>query len=90
MRNYGRKNTLKQFGLTQEDYDKMLHSQNGHCAICGNGTNGNKKNFCVDHDHETGKVRGLLCHNCNVSVGLMKESPLLLRKAAEYLESFKN
>jgi ribosomal protein L40E len=90
MRNYGRKNTLKQFGLTQEDYDKILQSQNGHCAICGNGTNGNKKNFCVDHDHETGKVRGLLCHNCNVSVGLMKESPLLLRKAAEYLESFKN
>lgn len=90
MRRYSRKNTLKQFGLTQEDYDKILQSQNGHCAICGNGTNGNKKNFCVDHDHETGKVRGLLCHNCNVSVGLMKESPLLLRKAAEYLESFKN
>lgn len=78
------------FGMTVDDYIKLFEDQDGKCAICGNGTNGNKKNFCVDHDHETGKVRGLLCHNCNVSVGLMKESPLLLRKAAEYLESFKN
>ena len=41
----------------------------------GSDQNGSRKNFCVDHDHETGKVRGLLCHNCNVSVGLMKENP---------------
>ena len=78
------------FNMTVDDYMVMYEKQNGQCAICGADTasNGTRKNFCVDHDHETGKVRGLLCHNCNVSVGLMKDSPSLLRKAAKYLESY--
>ena len=87
MKHYGRKHTLKIVGATPEDYDKMFQEQNGRCLICGSEQNGKKKNFCVDHDHETGKVRGLLCHNCNVTVGLMKDSPSLLRQAADYLES---
>jgi hypothetical protein len=79
------------FNMTVDDYMVMFQEQDGKCAICGSETisNGNRKNFCVDHDHATGRVRGLLCHNCNVSVGLMKDSPSLLRKAATYLESFK-
>ena len=77
--------------MTVDDYIELFERQDGKCAICGTDKPDLKgKNFRVDHDHETGKVRGLLCHNCNVSVGLMKESPSLLRKAAEYLESFKN
>jgi hypothetical protein len=63
----------------------MYQEQNGKCVVCGCEKNGSKENFCVDHDHTTGKVRGLLCHNCNVSIGLMKDSPDLLLKAAEYL-----
>jgi hypothetical protein len=92
LKHYGRKHTLKVVGITQEDYDRMFQAQDGKCAICGSesaGING-RKNFCVDHNHKTGKVRGLLCHNCNVSVGLMKDSPDLLRKAATYLDTFTN
>ncbi len=87
---YHRARLLKEFGMTVDDYMALYEKQNGQCAICGSesASNGIRKNFCVDHDHETGKVRGLLCHNCNVSVGLMKDTPSLLRKAAEYLESF--
>ncbi len=55
--------------------------------ICGAVENGKRKNFCIDHDHATGKVRGLLCHNCNVAIGLMKDNTDLLKKAAEYLET---
>lgn len=86
---YQRARWLKEnFNMTVDDYMVIYEKQNGQCAICKSDQNGSRKNFCVDHDHETGKVRGLLCHNCNVSVGLMKDSPSLLRKAAEYLEGF--
>ena len=86
---YHRARWLKEnFNMTVDDYMVMYETQKGQCAICGSDQNGNRKNFCIDHEHETGKVRGLLCHNCNVSVGLMKDSPALLRQAAEYLESF--
>jgi len=78
---------IKDFGLTVDDYDRILESQNGKCAICGADTPGNKrKNFAVDHDHKTGRIRGLLCFPCNVSIAHFKESPSLLRKAAQYLE----
>lgn len=88
MKRHGRNATLRQFGITQEDYDKILQEQDGKCAICGVERNGSKENFCVDHDHETGKVRGLLCTKCNLGIGKMKDSPDLLRKAAKYLDSF--
>jgi hypothetical protein len=85
---YHRARLLKeQFGMTVDDYMAMYEKQGGKCAICGMDKNGTRKNFCVDHNHETGKIRGLLCHNCNVSVGLMKDDPLLLRAAATYLET---
>jgi hypothetical protein len=84
---YHRARWLKEsFNMTVDDYMVMYEEQDGKCKICGSTQNG-KKNFCVDHNHETGKVRGLLCHNCNVSVGLMKDDPDLLRQAADYLES---
>jgi hypothetical protein len=78
------------YGLTLEQYEGMLEKQGYCCAICKNGrpdVKGKKTMFHVDHDHTTGKVRGLLCHNCNVSIGLMKDSPHVLRQAAEYLET---
>jgi hypothetical protein len=76
------------FNMTVDDYMDMFEKQDGKCLICGIDKNILNKNFAIDHDHTTGKVRGLLCHNCNVSIGLMKDSPFLLHKAAEYLDSF--
>jgi hypothetical protein len=76
---------LTRFGITPEEYDARLAAQGGHCAICPSTTPVKGKFFHVDHDHETGKVRGLLCMNCNTGLGHFKDSTGLLRAAAEYL-----
>lgn len=76
----------KKYGLTPADYDLMLASQGG-CAVCGTSHPGSSaKYFAVDHNHNNGKVRGLLCSNCNRAIGLLKDSPKLLHDAARYLE----
>ena len=76
-----RKYALRQkYGLSLEEYDTMMHKQNGACAICG--SNGR---LHVDHNHDTGKVRGLLCMDCNTGIGKLQDSADLLKKAAEYL-----
>ena len=84
----GRKTQLKLlYGLTVEDYNKMLAKQGHCCAICGTGKpTGKWKVFAVDHCHKTGKIRGLLCNECNRGMGLLKDSSDLLRKAADYLD----
>ena len=68
----GRKSYLKRtYGISLDDYNRMLEDQLYSCAICGNskaGVRGKYNTFCVDHDHSTGKVRGLLCYSCNVIV----------------------
>jgi len=75
------------FGITAKDYGDMLAKQDGKCAICGATESHSKGNrLCIDHDHKTGKVRGLLCHNCNVGIGNFKDSLLLFREAINYLE----
>ena len=80
----------RKYGLTEESYQALLNKQNGCCGICGVNQNlGGKikaSNFCVDHCHITGKVRGLLCHTCNRSIGLMKDSKQTLLNAIHYLE----
>jgi hypothetical protein len=76
-----RKSHLKRkYGLTLEVYDAMLASQGGGCAICGNPNADN-----VDHDHATGKVRGILCFNCNIAVGQMEDDEDRLAAAMAYL-----
>ncbi len=88
-----RKRLKDDYGLTLEQYNEILREQGLGCAICKSGNSDMKGKgylFRVDHDHNTGKIRGLLCHNCNVALGLMKDSPALLRKAAQYLEGFMN
>lgn len=78
---------LRQFNLTLEQYDAMFEAQHGACAICGYSDTSDPKFFpMVDHCHVTGRVRGLLCSNCNHALGKFKDSPERLRKAAEYLE----
>jgi hypothetical protein len=75
---------LKQrYYITLKDYSDLFQKQNGVCAICG--TPGGKKRLCVDHDHQTGKVRGLLCDNCNVGIGRLKDNSELCHRASLYL-----
>ena len=82
----GRRAQLKSnYGITVEQYDEMYEAQDGCCAICGNPEQGAKR-FHVDHDHETGEVRALLCHLCNVGIGHFRDDPELLQAAIEYLE----
>lgn len=74
-----------EYHITLEDYEALLVEQNGLCAICNGEPHG--EFLSVDHNHETGKVRGLLCRNCNVGLGALKDSPDVLRRAADYLEN---
>lgn len=85
---YSRKyDRMRKYGMSAEDYEILLMTQNGCCAICGTDTpGGNSKVFHVDHNHATSHVRGLLCHSCNVALGHLKDDPLIVRAALEYLE----
>lgn len=74
----------RKFKITPEEYDELLKKQNGVCAICSGRDE--KKELAVDHDHTTGKIRGLLCSNCNPGIGFMKDSIELLEKAIAYLK----
>jgi hypothetical protein len=74
------------YGITNEDYDKKLNDQGNACAICQTKIpGGNKESFFIDHDHETGKVRGLLCRSCNLMIGHAKDETQLLATAIGYL-----
>lgn len=77
---------MAEYGITQEDYDRMHADQGGQCAICGGPGLGRFGTLHVDHCHTTGAVRGLLCDNCNMALGQFKDAPALLRRAADYLE----
>jgi hypothetical protein len=72
-----------EYGITLTQYETLLEKQGGGCAICGR----KEKCLCVDHDHATGRVRGLLCGSCNNGLGRFKDDPKRLRRAANYLES---
>lgn len=74
-------------GITADDYDTMLVNQGGVCAICGTDQPGGRRSerFHVDHDHETGEVRGLLCNECNQGLGKFQDSVEMLRAAIQYL-----
>ncbi len=75
------KNLIRKYGLSVVEREALLLSQGGRCAICG--VDGR---LSIDHDHASGIVRGLLCANCNFLIGHGKDSPALLRSAADYLE----
>jgi Recombination endonuclease VII len=89
---FDRKGSLKScYGLTLEQYDAMVAAQEGRCAVCGTDTPGNarQKHWRIDHCHDNGHVRGLLCHACNTGLGSFKDDPDLLRAAIAYLEKHK-
>lgn len=76
---------LKKYGITEEDYRYFYAIQKGCCAICKIPEKAIKKALCVDHCHETGKVRGLLCNSCNAGIGLLGDSYEIIIKAAYYV-----
>lgn len=93
-RRYGLNWRLKyKFNMSLDEYNVLLETQEHKCAICGRPEmvtrNGIPKMMCIDHDHDTGKVRGLLCNNCNRGIGLIGEDPDWLQKAINYLSSNK-
>lgn len=83
-----RRQDLKKYGLTPECYSTLYEKQGGRCAICGTTEQkgGRFKTFCVDHDHETGRVRGLLCYDCNFGLGKFGDNISHLVAAIHYLQ----
>ena len=84
-RRYKQKCRMKwyKYGLTEEEYQKMYDAQRGLCALgCG------KEVTCIDHCHASGKLRKLLCRNCNLALGFFMDDPELMRRAAIYIEFF--
>lgn len=82
---------LRRYGITRDDYNKMLSEQNGCCAICASTEVGrNHTHFHVDHCHTTGQVRGLLCDLCNRGLGYFKDRYDMLEKASGYLKKFQS
>jgi hypothetical protein len=78
---------LRTYGISHEKYDEMLAAQGGVCAICSQPErSARNRHLAVDHCHKTGKVRGLLCTNCNRALGLFSESPAVLSFAINYIE----
>ena len=75
------------YGLTKEGYDTLLEQQGGKCAICRRPDRGRR--LAVDHDHQTHRVRGLLCRTCNLALGWLGDDPVLLAQALEYLSANK-
>lgn len=79
-------NLNRRFRLTEQEFAQLLAQQQGRCAICGTSEPGTTGVFAVDHDHNTGRIRGLLCRSCNVGIGNLRDEPELLRAALRYLE----
>lgn len=91
-RNMLKKSNLKrQYGISLEEYEEMFSSQGGKCKICFDYEKGIDPrtelpfNLAVDHDHKTGRIRGLLCANCNRAIGLFKDNPETILSAHNYL-----
>ncbi len=82
-----KKRHIRRYGLTWNQYNEMLETQQGRCAVCLGLPNGKGNSFHVDHDHKTHKVRGLLCHSCNTVLGHVRENPDHLKALIKYLES---
>ena len=81
---------LKTYGLTPDAFSRMLEDQGGRCAAClvelETGSRNSKTSLAIDHNHETGKVRGLLCHRCNIALGMLDDDPTKLRALIDYLK----
>ena len=77
------------FGITLDDYNRILENQHELCAICGKHSSTFSRNFAVDHCHVTDKIRGLLCLNCNTMLGKVNDDINILERAIAYLRQNK-
>ena len=85
-----RLNLWKKYKLTIEDVELMIDNQGGGCAICGHSDRKSNTIFpCVDHCHDTGRVRGVLCQKCNAGIGLLGDDITTIERALEYLNRHK-
>lgn len=78
------KRSCRNYGITVEQFERMLVEQNGVCKICKRSQ---KRRLNIDHDHITGSVRGLLCHGCNIGIGSFQEKSDILELAALYVKN---
>lgn len=90
---------LKKFNLSLKQYKQIIKEQNNRCLICGKNFDDIYRNLKqnhvyytprIDHDHKSGKVRGILCHHCNTALGSFNENPFILLRALKYLKENKN
>ena len=98
--NFRHYNLMRVYGINEEEYNKILEEQNYGCAICGRSVEEQSKKYAsgkipasmrslaVDHCHNTGKIRGLLCYECNIGLGKFQDKSSLLERAALYLTRF--
>jgi hypothetical protein len=75
----------RKYGITPEQYEALLAAQEGKCKICETDKPGGQGGWHVDHDHDTGQIRGLLCQACNRGIGFLKDNPVLCYAAGDYL-----
>ncbi len=75
---------MRSYGITLADYDRILAFQGGGCALCGKPQRTEALRLAVDHDHRTGRVRGILCHRCNCAIGALGDSAEKLTRVIEY------
>lgn len=88
-RKYKRNTHLRvQYNIGIDDFERLMVAAGGRCQICGaSGSKSiRKKHLCIDHDHTTGRIRGILCDTCNRGIGLLGDNPDRIRAAASYLE----
>lgn len=82
---------FRRYNLTKEEYGKLFNEQKGCCAICEKPQSeltGRIKHLGIDHNHQTGKVRGLLCDVCNRGIGYLRDDIVLITKALNYLKKY--
>ena len=83
---------MRRYGITLEEYKRIIQDQGNKCAICADAiynkddSNGRQSTAYVDHCHSSDKIRGLLCHKCNIGLGMFKDTPEILEKAIEYVK----
>ena len=83
---FKRKHLSYSYGISLEEYDRMLHNQNCRCAVCGkHAEETQRKRLFVDHSHATGKIRALLCQQCNTAIGMVNEDTDVLFALVAYL-----
>lgn len=83
---YWKQNIKHSFGISPKQYQQMFDEQKGLCAICERHQKNFKRRLAIDHDHHTGKIRGLLCASCNSGLGKLQDSVDYLESAIIYLQ----